>query len=160
MESFNLDTLTQTYSDLLTGPYKHALIELTSGGTHSYIPPSINIKEAEIDDAAEHVRASSDYYSKISTLTGFARSAQKLAEGRYKQAFRVALLNATGSNKEAREAHAAEATAELHNQLMFFESALMLFTSLEQAARVNADSSRKIADLIHSQRITEAGNKF
>lgn len=160
MESFNLEQLINTYSNLLTGQYKQALSELIEGTNQSFVPPSINIQEAEIDDAAEHVRLSSDYYSKISTITGFARSAQKLTEGRYKQAFRVALLEANGSNKETREAEAAVVTSELHDQLLFFESALMLFTSLEQAARVNADSSRKIAELIHSQRITEAGNKF
>ncbi|MGW8178047.1 MAG: hypothetical protein ACWGQW_04535 [bacterium] len=157
---FNLATLLSTYDSLLGGEYKQALSEFLTHETADYEPPSIDIKEATIDEAATHVQNCAEYYFKVSKIAGYARSAQKIAEGQYKQAFRIALLNATGSNKEAREAEAAQQTGKQHEQLLFFESALTLFTSLEQAARVNADSSRKIADLIHSQRITESGLKY
>lgn len=158
--SFNLELLLGTYDKLIGGKYKQALVEFSEEAAPDYTPPTIDIKEASIEEAASHVQAAANYYAMISNLAAFARSAFKLAEGQYKQAFRVALLSATGKNKEAREAEASQATEQLYEQMIFFESALILFSSLEQAGRVNADSSRKIADLIHSQRITESGIRY
>ena len=160
MNTPNLGLLLDTYAHLVNDEYENALIAFIQNEGVGYKTPTIDLNDAHLEDAIQHVQESSEHYYQMSKLAGFARSAHKIAESRYKQKFRNGLLSATGSNKEAREAEAAQAASEEYDLMVFYESAVTLFSSLEQAARVNADSSRKIADLIHSQRITEAGNSY
>ena len=156
-QQFHLDKLLDTYSNLVAPQYKKALQDLMENGA-AFRPPSLNIEEASLVEAAEHVQNCSEYHSDICKLAGFAKSAYNLSEGLYKQRFRQALGKAPGSNKESREAYAAGETEEENAQVLFYESAMILFDSLEKSARGAADSSRKMAELIKSQNISEVGN--
>ena len=157
--SFEINKLYETYQGLVTENYKSALSDLMEANIE-YKPPVLNVTEASVMDAAEHIQNCSVYYATVSKLASFARSAHTLAEGLYKQKFRSALVDASGSNAAQREAVAASQTTEEYNQVLFYQSAAILFDSLEKAGRSAADSSRKMAELIQSQRITEAGNKY
>lgn len=159
MADFDLTLLLQNYSSLVSGHYREA-IEALMENKDTHTPPRIDIPDASVEDAAQHVQDCAHYYAQVSLLSAFARSAQKLAEGQHKHQFRQALLETKASNRESREAEAGVKTKDAYDQLIFFESALALFSSMESAARTAADSSRKIAELIHSQRITESGNKY
>lgn len=156
---FHLDKLLSTYSDLVTPNYKKALTNLMEE-SEAFKPPVLEFENASLMDAAEHVQNCSNYHSMVSQLASFARSAYNLSEGLYKQKFRSALGSAPGSNAAAREAVAASKTENEHSQVLFYQSAMILFDSLEKSARIAADSSRKMAELIQSQHISEMGNKY
>ena len=155
----NLDKLFETYSDIVTEEYKSAILDLKNA-ENVYTAPTIDVSEASIIEAASHVEECSAYYGMVCKIAGLSSSAYALAEGRYKQLYREALGRSEGKNEAAREAFAATETAEYLNDLLFFESASKLFAALERSARVAADSSRKIADLVQSHHITEVGNKY
>lgn len=157
MAEYNLEKLLETYEGLVVDEYKTAITNLKQDGT-LYKPPTLDVANATVLEAAEHVQKCSSYYSMICTVSGFASASFDLVEGRYKEAYKKALGESDGKNEAAREAFAAEATEDLHKDVLFFQSAVKLFASLERAARVAADSSRKIADLVHSNHITEMGN--
>jgi len=156
---YNLEKLLETYSEMVVDEYKTAIISLKNQ-EELYKPPTIDVTHATVLEAADHVQRCSSYYGSICKVSGFAVSAFDLVEGRYKQAYRKALGESTGKNEAAREADAAEATSEELDDLLFFQSAVKLFAALERAARVAADSSRKIADLVQSHHIAEVGNKY
>lgn len=158
---FDLDLLLSTYSDLLVGPYKLALQQVLESGMSDLAPPKLDdLSDISPEEAIRHIQECSVHYSKVSTLAAFAKSAARIAEGKYKQAFKERLGSAPGSNADAREAHAATETEALHQQALFYDSANNFFSSLESQARVAADSSRKTAELVHSQRITESGSHY
>ncbi len=159
MSEYNLDKLFETYSDLVSGEYKAAIVDLRNG-SQVYSNPTIDIANATIVEAAEHVQQCSAYYGMVCKISGLAASTHSLAEGRYKQRYREALGRSEGKNEAAREAYATGETEDELKDLLFFESAMKLFAALERSARVAADSSRKIADLVQSHHITESGNKF
>lgn len=155
---FDYEKLLNTYGELVHHEYKAAIVALINHD-NNYRPPDINVSEANVLTAAEHVQACSQYYTFVCELSAHSKSAFKLAEAKYKQAFRVSIGNSDGKNAEAREAYAAAETKDELETMAFFESAMILFSSMEQSARVAADSSRKIADLIHSLHITDLGNR-
>jgi hypothetical protein len=158
-QQFQLNKLFETYSNLVTNNYKVALADLMETGG-KYTPPTLDFTNTSLMEAAEHIQACSTYHSTVSQLASFARSAFTLSEGLYKQKFRKALGEAEGSNAAAREAFATAATELEHDQVLFYQSAMILFDSLEKSARIAADSSRKMAELIQSQHISEVGNKY
>lgn len=157
--NFDLDKLLETYSDLVVDEYKDAINDLRTTN-EKYAAPTLDIANATVIEAAEHVQKCTAYYGMISKCAGLAASTYALAEGRYKQRFREALGKSDGKNEAAREAYAAEATKAEYKDLLFFESAVKLFSALERSARTAADSSRKIAELVQSHHIAEVGNKY
>jgi len=156
--TFNLDKLFETYADLVTGEYKTALMDLQSTDT-KYSPPYINVETATVLDAAKHIQDCTGYYGVVSKLASYSSAAFKLAEGSYKQQHRSRVANSDGKNEAARTAEADGLVTEYYEQMIFFETALSLFSAIERAARTAADSSRKIAELINSHHIAEVGNK-
>ena len=157
--TFDLHQLHLTYQGLISEQYKTTLKALMNQSP-DFQPPMLDVADATINEAAVHIQRCSVYHAEMSRLASLAKNAANLSEGLYKQRFRTALGKAPGSNAAEREAWAATETEEAYETFLFYQSASQLFDSLEKAARVAADSSRKIADLIHSQHISEAGNKI
>jgi hypothetical protein len=158
-QPFELAKLFATYSDLVTGHYKHALSDLMNSNGE-FEPPQLDVVDATLTDAAQHIQNCSAYYNTVSKLASYARSAFSLAEGLYKHRFKQELGRAPGSNAANRESYAVDKTSQEYDQMLFYQSAMILFESLEKSARIAADSSRKMAELIQSQHIAEMGNKY
>ncbi|MFT6783644.1 MAG: hypothetical protein ACJA1A_003585 [Saprospiraceae bacterium] len=156
--TFNLEKLFETYSTLVAGNYKSALLDLQETDT-KYQPPKLDIETATVLDAAKHIQNCTGYYGVTSKLASYARASHKLAEGAYKQQHRHYVSQSDGKNESARVAEADALVVTHYEQMIFFETALFLFSAIESAARTAADSSRKIAELINSHHIAEVGNK-
>jgi len=108
--------------------------------------------DMSIEEMAAVVAKTSNHYGKMARLSGVVSAALKIADSKYKRAFKVAKV---GRNEDERESNAVKATTLEANDLAIVEAAVDIVKGLESAARVASESSRKIFEKILAQRTAE-----
>jgi hypothetical protein len=99
---------------------------------------------------ASLVARTSNVYGRVARLAGMARAQYKLIEGSYKKVYKA---NRVGKNEAEREANALEAAESEYTALITAEAIVSLAESMELAARIASESSRKLIDKIQSMQV-------
>lgn len=116
--------------------------------------PEVDSVDMNLSDLASLVARSSNVYGRVTRFAGMARAHYKLCEGRYKKVYKS---NRTGKNEAEREANALEAAEGEYTAMITAESIVHLAESMESAARISSESSRKLLDKI--QQMTVASSR-
>jgi len=115
--------------------------------------PDANYVDLTINDLASLVARSSNVYGRAARFAGIARAQYKLLEARYKRVYKV---NRVGKNEAEREAAAIAAAEKEYMALTAVESVVQLAESMEAAARISSESSRKLIDKVQNMQIATA----
>ena len=146
-------------SDILSSELSQIIQYTTAepGGNRS---PFIQIPRPEdvdlnSEELASMVARTSNAYVRVARLAGMARAAAKLAEGKYKKAYKEA-LSTSAKNAQEREAQAMKAASEEYTTFTLLEAIVELAESMEAAARIASESSRKLYDKSYTLKIGSA----
>lgn len=112
--------------------------------------PDANYVDLTINDLASLVARSSNVYGRAARFAGIARAQYKLLEARYKRVYKA---NRVGKNEAEREAAAINAADKEYMALTAVESVVQLAESMEAAARISSESSRKLIDKVQNMQI-------
>lgn len=115
--------------------------------------PDANYVDLTINDLASLVARSSNVYGRAARFAGIARAQYKLLEARYKRVYKV---NRVGKNEAEREAAAIAAAEKEYMALTAVESVVQLAESMEAAARISSESSRKLIDKVQNMQVATA----
>lgn len=115
--------------------------------------PDIYSVDMTITDIASLVAKSSNVYGRATRFAGMARAQYKICEGKYKKKYKS---NRTGKNEAEREANALEAAEEEYTAMVTSEAIVHLAESMEGAARIASESSRKLMDKLYSMNMAYA----
>jgi hypothetical protein len=115
--------------------------------------PDANYVDLTINDLASLVARSSNVYGRAARFAGIARAQYKLLEARYKRVYKA---NRVGKNEAEREAAAIAAAEKEYMALTAVESVVQLAESMEAAARISSESSRKLIDKVQNMQIATA----
>lgn len=115
--------------------------------------PEVDIVDMSLEDLASLVAKSSNVYGRVTRFAGMARAQYKICEGQYKKKYKS---NRTGKNEAEREANALEAAEEEYSAMITAESIVQLAESLEGAARIASESSRKLLDKMQAMQIASS----
>jgi hypothetical protein len=115
--------------------------------------PDANYVDLTINDLASLVARSSNVYGRAARFAGIARAQYKLLEARYKRVYKV---NRVGKNEAEREATAIAAAEKEYMALTAVESVVQLAESMEAAARISSESSRKLIDKVQNMQVATA----
>ena len=115
--------------------------------------PDANYVDLTINDLASLVARSSNVYGRAARFAGIARAQYKLLEARYKRVYKA---NRIGKNEAEREAAAIAAAEREYMALTAVESVVQLAESMEAAARISSESSRKLIDKVQNMQIATA----
>lgn len=115
--------------------------------------PDANYVDLTIYDLASLVARSSNVYGRAARFAGIARAQYKILEGRYKKVYKA---NRIGKNESEREAAAIAAAEEEYGALVAVEAIVQLAESMESAARISSESSRKLMDKVQSMQVASA----
>lgn len=97
------------------------------------------------------VAKSSNNFARIARFAGMARAEAKLCKGRYERKFKR--LRTTGRNDAEREANALTECQAEHVAMVNAEAVAEIAESLEAAARIASESSRKLYTSAQQQAI-------
>lgn len=106
--------------------------------------PDANMVDLPMEDVMAYVAKSANNFGRVARLAGMARAEAKLAKGRYERKFKR--LRSQGKNDAERESLAMEGCIEEHMAMVNADAVAELAESLEAAARIASESSRKILD--------------
>lgn len=109
--------------------------------------PEADTVDLGFDKVASLVAKTSNVYGRAARFAGIARAQYKILEGNYKKVYKS---NRIGKNEAEREAAAMEAAETQYAALITCEAIVSLAESIEAAARIASESSRKIMDKIQS----------
>jgi hypothetical protein len=112
--------------------------------------PDVDTLDLGIHEMASLVARTSNVYGRVARLAGMARAQYKLIEGSYKKVYKA---NRVGKNEAEREANALEAAENEYTALITAEAIVNLAESMELAARIASESSRKLIDKIQSMQV-------
>ena len=112
--------------------------------------PDANYVDLTINDLPSLVARSSNVYGRAARFAGIARAQYKLLEARYKRVYKA---NRVGKNEAEREAAAITAAEKEYMALTAVESVVQLAESMEAAARISSESSRKLIDKVQNMQI-------
>jgi hypothetical protein len=112
--------------------------------------PDVDTLDLGIHEMASLVARTSNVYGRVARLAGMARAQYKLIEGSYKKVYKA---NRVGKNEAEREANALEAAESEYTALITAEAIVNLAESMELAARIASESSRKLIDKIQSMQV-------
>jgi hypothetical protein len=112
--------------------------------------PDVDTLDLGIHEMASLVARTSNVYGRVARLAGMARAQYKLIEGSYKKVYKA---NRVGKNEAEREANALEAAENEYTALITAEAIVSLAESMELAARIASESSRKLIDKIQSMQV-------
>ena len=112
--------------------------------------PDANYVDLTINDLASLVARSSNVYGRAARFAGIARAQYKLLEARYKKVYKT---NRIGKNEAEREAAAAVASEKEYMALTAVEAVVQLAESMETAARISSESSRKLIDKVQNMQV-------
>ena len=115
--------------------------------------PDANYVDLTINDLASLVARSSNVYGRAARFAGIARAQYKLLEARYKRVYKA---NRVGKNEAERESAAIAAAEKEYMALTAVESVVQLAESMEAAARISSESSRKLIDKVQNMQIATA----
>ena len=155
----NLQSL-QKMNELLTsfiGPQIEEIISAyttdSSNSLYFVSIPDVDTLDLGIHEMASLVARTSNVYGRVARLAGMARAQYKLIEGSYKKVYKA---NRVGKNEAEREANALEAAESEYTALITAEAIVNLAESMELAARIASESSRKLIDKIQSMQVASA----
>lgn len=109
------------------------------------IPTSDKI-DLSVQDLADLVARTSNNYQRACRFAGFARAEMKIAEQKYKTTFKRGLK--TGTNRETREANAAEISADAGDKMAQLQALVELAEYQENACRNASETARKLFDKV------------
>lgn len=112
--------------------------------------PESDVVDLGIENIASLVARSSNVYGRAARFAGIARAQYKILEGSYKRVYKA---NKVGKNEDEREAAAMTAAQDEYSALITCEAVVQLAESIEAAARIASESSRKLMDKIQSIQI-------
>lgn len=112
--------------------------------------PDANYVDLTMSDLASLVARSSNVYGRAARFAGIARAQYKILEGQYKKVYKA---NRFGKNEAEREASAIAAAEKEYLALTAVEAVVQLAESMESAARVSSESSRKLMDKVQSMQV-------
>jgi hypothetical protein len=115
--------------------------------------PDVDTLDLGIHEMASLVARTSNVYGRVARLAGMARAQYKLIEGTYKKVYKA---NRVGKNEAEREASALEAAENEYTAMITAEAIVNLAESMEVAARIASESSRKLIDKVQSMQIASA----
>jgi len=115
--------------------------------------PDVDTLDLGIHEMASLVARTSNVYGRVARLAGMARAQYKLIEGTYKKVYKA---NRVGKNEAEREANALEAAESEYTALITAEAIVNLAESMELAARIASESSRKLIDKIQSMQVASS----
>jgi hypothetical protein len=115
--------------------------------------PDVDTLDLGLHEMASLVARTSNVYGRVARLAGMARAQYKLIEGTYKKVYKA---NRVGKNEAEREANALEAAENEYTALVTAEAIVNLAESMEIAARVASESSRKLIDKIQSMQVASS----
>lgn len=144
--TYTTDQLFQFLDSILT-PEISSLINSMEDepGTKSspfVILPSSSDVDLYPEEVARLIAKTANQHSKACRLAGLARAQFKIAEGRYKHKFKSSLIN--GKNEAERQALASIAAKDEFDKMVLLESIVELCESIETAARISSESSRRM----------------
>lgn len=122
----------------------------TSGSPFIRLPDGR--EELSVDNIRRLVATSSNEYSQACRLAGLARAQFKLAKAAYKRKYEASL--GPGKNADEREANANQKALVELEKMTLLESIVELCESIESAARVSSESSRRM--LLGADQYTKA----
>lgn len=115
--------------------------------------PDVDTLDLGLHEMASLVARTSNVYGRVARLAGMARAQYKLIEGSYKKVYKA---NRVGKNEAEREANALEAAESEYTALVTAEAIVNLTESMEIAARIASESSRKLIDKIQSMQVASS----
>jgi hypothetical protein len=115
--------------------------------------PDTNYIDLTLNDLGSLVARSSNVYGRAARFAGIARAQYKLLEAQYKRVYKA---NRIGKNEAEREAAAAAAANNQYTALAAVEAIVQLAESMELAARISSESSRKLMDKVQTMQIASS----
>ncbi len=115
--------------------------------------PEVDTLDLGLHEMASLVARSSNVYGRVARLAGMARAQYKILEGSYKKVYKA---NRVGKNEAEREVNALGAAENEYTALITAEAIVNLAESMEIAARVASESSRKLIDKIQSMQVASS----
>jgi len=156
MNNQNLEKLQQLLTDFL-GPQIQEVItsyaETKATGKYFIEIPDEDTIDLGLDVLASLVAKSSNVYGRAARFAGMARANYKIMEGKYKRKYKSSRV---GKNEAEREAAAMEAAEDEYLALITCEAILSLAESMESAARISSESTRKLIDKVQSMQIASS----
>lgn len=156
MESNSTNFLLENLSKFLDPQLKEVILAIASENEIQkyYIDiPDVNYVDLTVYDLASLVARSSNVYGRAARFAGIARAQFKILEGKYKRVYKV---NRLGKNEAEREANAIAAAQDEYMALVAVEAIVQLAESMETAARISSESSRKLMDKVQSMQVASA----
>lgn len=143
--TYNLQSLSTVLESILD-PEIVDLINMIQSKPGNSGSPFISLPDGREDLSVDNIRrlvaTSSNKYSHACRLAGLARAQHKLAKAAYKRKYEASL--GPGKNAEEREANANLKAQEELDKVTLLETIVELCESIENAARVASESSRRM----------------
>lgn len=149
----SIEKLNELLSDFLSPQIKEIIDAYASGekaDDYFVSIPEVDTVDMTMADLSSLVAKTSNVYGRVTRFAGMARAHYKLSEGKYKKVYKS---NRTGKNEAEREANALEAAEAEYTAMITAESIVQLAESMESAARIASESSRKLLDKMQSMQI-------
>lgn len=109
--------------------------------------PDIDVVDHPLVELANLVARTSNNYARLARLSGMAKAWSKICEGRFERKFKS---SRTGKNDAERQANGFVAANAEHSDMVAAQALYAIADSLENAARIASESSRKIFDKINN----------
>jgi len=156
MNQQGIEKLNELLSNFLS-PQITEILDAYGSGSKSNLYfvniPEVDSIDMTMSDLASLVARTSNVYGRVTRFAGMARAHYKLCEGKYKKIYKS---NRTGRNEAEREANALEAAEEQYTAMVTAESIVQLAESMEGAARIASESSRKLLDKAQSMQVASS----
>lgn len=152
----SMQKLNELLSEFVDPQIKEVIEAYASGdkdGDYFITIPDIDVVDLSLNQLGSLVARSSNVYGRVARFAGMARAQYKLIEGRYKKVYKA---NRVGKNEAEREANALEAAESEYMALVTCEAIVNLAESMESAARISSESTRKLLDKVQSMQIASA----
>lgn len=127
----------------------------TPGSFHIDLPDPASV-DLNSSDLASQVVRTSNVYGRIARFGGMARAELKLAEGRYKKKYKMALASPGAKNQQQREALALQAAEDEYTTFITLEAMVELAEAQETAARIASESARKLYDKVAAMNVAQS----
>lgn len=109
--------------------------------------PTADDMDLTVEDLASLVARASNNYQRCCRFAGIARAELRIAEGKYKRAYRAG-LGKKASNREERESQASAFSTEEHDHMDQIEALVELAEYQEAATRNASETARKLFDKV------------
>lgn len=143
--NYTLQSLSDILEDILDPEVVNLISRIqvkpgTSGSPFIRLPDGR--EDLSVDNIRRLVATSSNEYSQACRLAGLSRAQHKLAKAAYKRKYESSL--GPGKNADEREANANQSALAELEKMTLLETIVELCESIESAARVASESSRRM----------------